>query len=124
VNALERFRDEQIVSRGTQWRENTKVAFKPLCVLGLARLGRPKNKCLAHRNKTRTAGKATHKQSLTSAHTGRPRSVQIGAASAAKCMAAPHCRRGPTKRNSTSTVDGAEEQHPKRPRSVSAPTRG
>jgi hypothetical protein len=41
------------------------------------------NKCLADNNKPRTAPNTTNKQSLTFLHTGRPRSVQIGAASAA-----------------------------------------
>ena len=55
-----------------------------------------KNKPLADKNKTRTGDKATHRSSHTFLHTGRPRVCRSEAASAAKCMAAHHCRRGTT----------------------------
>jgi hypothetical protein len=51
-----------------------------------------KNKCLAHKKQNPHRGQATNNR----LHSVAP-VVQIGAVSAAKCMAAPRCWRGPTK---------------------------
>ena len=84
---------QETVNKATRsWRSvpsfNSRWTTSDIALRALA----AKNKCLAERNKTRTAGKATNKQTDL-LHTGRPQCADR-AASAAKCMAAPRCRRG------------------------------